>query len=265
MIYENKRQRARFGSPSYERREAVSGGQRASRSGAHRGSVPRSGGEMEASSGERRAGRFEIQAASRAETEIRQTAEETFRENSSGRSGKSRLPNRTLDVSSSGRTDMGTVWSEISPRSCLEDTRFDGLELPKTGKALQRKGRGGHHSMAKKGMAAYKKKPANLATALYLLMKAGLCFIHPAYARGLLVVKLLFNTHGIGTIAFRPYRRLLLHRKEKGSTCIFGFKEAISNSIRCLNSRLTSDCIFAGALYLYLIDIMCIERRCACS
>ena len=218
---------------------------------------------MEESLEKGRIGGFEIQASSRSKAQDESTAKEVIGETSPGRLRKGGLSNRTLDMWSSERVDTRPVWDKLPSRSCMESTSLARLELPEAGKTRQGKRRKSDYFLAEEGMAAYKKKPVNSATASYLSMKAGLCCILPAYGRGHLEGKHQFNTLGTGTTDFLSFLRSLLHREEEGLICISESKRATSNSIRCLNSLPRFDYTSVMASYSCLTGITYTKRLCA--
>jgi len=70
-----------------------------------------------------------------------------------------RLQNRPVDTAKNRTTDTKAFWPIVSTFRTLVCSFSYGLELPEAREAGKRTQRAGHRSVAKEGLAAYKKKP----------------------------------------------------------------------------------------------------------
>lgn len=85
---------------------------------------------------------------------------------------KGRLRHGCLDAGPHSPGDRDQIWGAVHPAQYLEDSDRVGLELPETGKTRAGAGRKGHSQVETLSMAAYKKRPNDLAPIWYFLTRA---------------------------------------------------------------------------------------------
>ena len=85
---------------------------------------------------------------------------------------KGGVSHRRLDAESHPSGNRDQIRGAVYPAQYLENSDRVGLELPEAGEACTGEGRKGHSQMETLSMAAYKKKPKDLAPILCFLTKA---------------------------------------------------------------------------------------------
>ena len=162
------------------------------------------------------------------------------------------LQNRLVDATAYRKVDTQTFRYKLPYRTRLADSSENGLELPEAREAGKRTQRAGHRSVAKEGLAAYKKKPVEPAEPLYWSMKAVLCLPRQFAAPGHQRDKHLFNIVGREGIDFRRFLLSASLHNAIGWVCISLSRTATSGWM--ILRRLFRCCwnIFQKVLFWFL-------------
>lgn len=144
------------------------------------------------------------------------------------RSRSKRLQNRLVDTAKSRTANKKTFWPIVSTFRSVVCPFSYGLELPKTREEGERTRRAGHRSVAKEGLASYKKKPVEPAEPSYWLMKAVLCFSQPFAAPGRQKARHLFNIAGTEETGCLLFPVSVFRRNVIGWVCTSLSRAAIS-------------------------------------
>lgn len=139
-----------------------------------------------------------------------------------------RLQDRLVDTAKNRATDTKGFWPIVSTFRGLVCSFSYGLELPKTRKKGKRTRRAGHRSVAKEGLASYKKKPVEPAEPSYWSMKAVLCFSQPFAALGRQKARRPFTIAGTEGTDFRQFLLSAFLPSAGDWACTFPFRTATS-------------------------------------
>jgi hypothetical protein len=139
-----------------------------------------------------------------------------------------RLQNRLVDTAKNRTANTKAFWPIVSAFRGLVCSLSYGLQLPKTREEGARTRRAGHRTVAKEGLASYKKKPVEPAEPSYWSMNAVLCFSQLFAALGRQKDKHQFNIAGTEETGSRPFLRSVFRRCATDLVCTSPFRTAIS-------------------------------------
>ena len=138
------------------------------------------------------------------------------------------LQDRLMDTAKNRSSDPKAFWPIVSAFRGVVCSFSHGLELPKTRKKGKGTRRAGHTTVAKEGLASYKKKPVEPAEPSHWSMKAVLCFSRQFVALGRLKGRHLFTIAGTGGTDFRQFLLSVFLPGAGDWTCTFPFRTATS-------------------------------------
>lgn len=157
VMYETERKCSRVGSSPSASMEVTVGRQENRRGGQNRGCFRMFRRAMEAGRGKGRSEGFESQTASRPQAPSEWETEAPVVKDTLGRTAKSGLSYRPLDLSAGSRGNCQEVSREVSPSSRVEDSPWIRVDTPEARAAGARTRRKGHPSLARGELAADKK------------------------------------------------------------------------------------------------------------
>ena len=165
------------------------------------------------------------------------------------RAQQTRLCHRTVDPEACGPGDSQALRRSVRSLRGLARATGYGLELSKARTPSPRTRRSSHPAVAKQGLAAYKKKPADTGLASFFRTKAALCSNRWSDVLGLLRGRRRFITVGTGGIVFRSSRPSPSPRNVGVWVCISIF--SIITSLRMILSCLRKVCwvVCSGDLF----------------
>ncbi len=173
------------------------------------------------------------------------TAEGAFEKAVAKRCGDGWLFNRNLDFEANSQADSATLWGELYSDRCVvaSGSRF-GMELSEARTSRSSARRGLHCSLEEGGMAAYKKKPDNLAPIWFSSTKAGFCSSPTFVKPGPQKEKLPSCVTVRRGIEFRPLARSRSRPSVSDSACTWNTTPSTSLAWRSSHSFKTSCVIF---------------------